>query len=165
MIWLRRIRVAAFFLIYLLSSIWYVALWISGPPIRRFLVLNVALLCGMSVLVWLAPASMERLTSRSKVRFRDWHVGRFTFGLALAVILFLAEKVIGFTLGEAVVFSIWPNSLVLLVPSTSWDIFSIFLSAFAFIANGALYTAWASLVWSVLNLLTMKSEPDLRMTS
>jgi hypothetical protein len=148
--WRNVVYVLSALLIYPVSFVWEVEVFVNGPEVRKYLVFNAMAVCVCSAVLLL----LLRMRSKfySLLRFRSWFVIWLIIGLCSALALFIGERVINLTFSEPFLFTLWPSSLVLLIPGP-WDWFSVVLVAASLLTNAALYTAWSSLVWWLARLL------------
>src|SRR5215475_3338858 len=138
--WFRRIFVAGACLLYALWVFWYIAVWMNGAEIRKFLAINAAMLCGVSILFFLLAFSARSRLSRLRRNFRAWYISWFSLGLGLALLLFAAERLLGLYISQIVLFLFWPGYLVLLVPTLRVEVLAILFLLFSmFSKRGAVY--------------------------
>jgi hypothetical protein len=162
--WTRAAGLAISVLIYGLAALWCVLVFINSGEFRKYIATNALLLCSLSL-----GLSLTRFLYRGHpiwitATFKRWFVFWLTLGLGLPIVLFVADRLLPYSIPEPLLFSLWPSNAMLLIPGISWKELPV-LMAISMTVNAAVYTGLSRIVWSsVTHFLASNSKqsPELR---
>jgi hypothetical protein len=148
--WNRGIAIVAAALLYGVTIVWWVNVFVDGGPFKWFLIGNAVLVSGLSC-VWFALRFMNvRPAVWLTGIFRRWWLHWLILGGLIPFVLFPLHRL--FSIDERILFTLWPSNLGLMALGESWD--GAFIVIPIVIAqNVGTYTGPSAVVWGLMRLL------------
>ena len=156
--WKRRAAVGLWFLLCVVTVVFYSRILIHGGVFRRYLINNALMVWALSLMLVMFRFLHLKAALWLTGKFNRWQMFWAGLGLLLPILLYPIERFTSLDMGEPFLFTLWPTNIMFMAMDGSWS-GALLIVPLSLAVNATIYVGISALFWWLVNLFFLRQRP------